>query len=198
MTAARLASELEAGQVAAIPTETVWGLVARLDRPDAIARIFALKGRDPSKPLQVLVESVDDIESVAHINLAAERVMDLLPGPLTLILEAVEGLPDLGSSDSTVGIRVPDHEAVQELLALTGPLAATSANLSGRKPCTTAQEVRSVFADQVVYPDAGEAGGTMASTVLDLAHGHPRLIRAGAVGHDEIEKALGETIRREW
>lgn len=190
------ADALEAGGVAVFPTETVWGIGARLDRPWAVRRIVEIKGRDPDKPLQVLLPDTDSLARVAELPLGAEDLAAaFMPGPLTMVLPARPGLPDLGGGE-TVGVRVPAHDTALELLARTGPLAASSANRAGRPTPATLEGVREVFADEVdAYVD-GPCPAGVPSTVLWLAAGAPRILRAGAADPIEIEAILGGRLAR--
>lgn len=183
---------LEAGEVIALPTDTVYGLAARIDRPEALGRIFSLKGRRPEVALPVL------IGRWRQVRLAAEewpRSASMLaarfwPGPLTVVVPA---LPEvgrlLGGDGRTVGLRRPHHRVVQALCTRAGPLAVTSANLSGEPPCTTADEVVSVFGQDLVVVDGGRCDGTP-STVVDCTVSPPRCLRQGGVPWSWVEAAL--------
>lgn len=186
---------LERGGVVVFPTETVFGLGGRLDRAQAIDRIFTLKGRARDKPLQVLLASAGRVGEVAHLSPDAERLAALfMPGPLTIVLPAREGVPDLGARGS-VGVRVPDHPVAVELLEASGPLAATSANRSGQATQPTLDGVRRVFGDAVdAYVD-GQVGSGPASSVVSLVEGEPELLREGAIGRTELEAVLGRALR---
>ena len=182
---------LDRGGVVAFPTETVFGLGGRLDRPRAIARIFELKGRRPDQPLQVLLRAPDAIGTVAElVNGAAALADAFMPGPITIVLLALDPLPELGGDGITIGVRVPAHPVAAELIAGAGPLAATSANRSGRSTPDDVDGVRAVFGDAVDVYLAGDAPGGTASTVVSLV-GEPRLLREGAIGRARIEAVLG-------
>jgi len=187
---------LERGLVVAFPTETVWGLGARLDRPDGIERLFALKGRERGKPLQVMVASAGSVSRVARVP-ESVRIERLLPGPVSLVLRARDALPDLGATGGTVAVRVPDHPVALELLELSGPLATTSANRSGEPTPDTLEGVRGVFGDGVeAYLDGPPAPAGTASTVVDLTGPEPVVLRAGAMGLEEVREALGDVPGR--
>jgi L-threonylcarbamoyladenylate synthase len=125
---------LKAGGVIAFPTETVYGIGALLSRPKAIARIYKIKKRPRSKPLQVLVSSLRQARELGVFNAQALRLAKKYwPGPLTLIVP--------GRKEKTVGLRVPAHRTVLDLIRKVGPIAATSANLSGENPFLNAQAV---------------------------------------------------------
>lgn len=189
--AAEIAAALAAGEVAILPTDTVYGLAASPRAPAAIARVFALKGRPGDKALPVLAASLDDLASVAVITPAAAAVARRFwPGPVTIVVERAAGFdPDLGGpGDGTVAVRIPDCKPALEVLAAAGPLAVTSANRSGAPPATTADGARAAFGDAVVHVlDGGTSAGTP-STVVSLVGG-PRLLRSGALDPDSVLRA---------
>ena len=185
--------ELLAGRVAVIPTETVYGLAASPRFPDAIDRIFQIKGRNRAKALPILGGSVDDLSSVVTFDRRAQRVAEeFWPGPLTLVLpRAQEFVADLGTGGrASVAVRVPGLSLTRELLAATGPLAVTSANLSGASSAATVDEVRAIFGDRIsAYLDGGRLGGRE-STIVSLV-GEPSILREGPIpGPDVLSGAL--------
>lgn len=185
---------LRDGRVVVLPTDTVYGLAAAVNHPEAIRSIFELKARPKDKALPVLAASLEDVRAVAVVSGRAEQAARAYwPGSLTLVLPRAPGFEiDLGGADgSTVAVRIPDCKAALEVLARTGPLAVTSANRSGRPPATTASEARSAVGDGVeVIVDGGPAGGTP-STVVSLV-GEPRVLRAGAIAGEEVLQAVAE------
>jgi L-threonylcarbamoyladenylate synthase len=167
---------LDGGGVAVVPTDTVYGLAARLDRASAITRIFDLKRRPISKALPVLVPSV---EAATRLGVfwpdALRMASEGWPGPLTLVVEASSPLPQVGGDGSTVGLRVPDHSFTLELLRRCGPLAATSANRSGMATGSTVDQVMAEFGDGVdLYIDGGLLAAAP-SKVISLVGDHKRL-----------------------
>ncbi len=201
---------LAAGGVVGVPTDTVYGLAARLDRPDAVAAVFELKGRPEGLALPVLVAGESQLDEVvvdwphaAHV--LAQRFW---PGPLTLVVHAPRGIGRLvGGDGTTVGVRHPRHPLMEALLDSSGPLAVTSANRHGQPPCTTAAELRRVFDAEPGAGDRGErpaspAGPRLAtvidggrcdgetSTVVDLVAEPPRCLRAGALAFSTVLAAL--------
>ncbi|MHB8220486.1 MAG: L-threonylcarbamoyladenylate synthase [Acidimicrobiales bacterium] len=184
---------LDAGRIVALPTDTVYGLAARIDRPGALAAIFAAKGRPRDLALPVLVGHQDQIDELADEwpPVAGVLAAEFWPGPLTLVVPAVEGLGELLGSGGTVGIRLPRHRLVQSTCADTGPLAVTSANVHGRPPCTTAAQVAAEFPDGevAVVVDGGLCDG-VPSTVVDCSVSPPACRRQGAVPWARIEAAL--------
>lgn len=177
-----------------VPTDTVYGLAAHLDHPEAVAAIFAAKGRPPEKPLPVLGTGVDQLSDVAVFDDRARRLAERFwPGPLTMILPRSAGFDaDLGGGETrTVGVRVPKEPRVLELLRLTGPLAVTSANRSGDPEATTVEEARLALGDRpAAYLDGGRCVGTP-STIVYLA-GERRLLREGPIPSDLVVQILSE------
>jgi L-threonylcarbamoyladenylate synthase len=181
--------ELRAGRVAVIPTDTVYGLAAACSAAPAL---FALKRRPQIKGLPILGSSVSDLERVATFSEAAHRIAEKLwPGPLTMVLARAPSFEaDLGGDGATVAVRVPAHEIVLELLARSGPLAVTSANLTGESPATTVAEARATFAPEIrAFLDGGRCDRVPSSVVS--VTGDLSLLRAGSVTLAEVRQALG-------
>ena len=187
-----VAQALDAGQVVVLPTDTVYGLAARLDRPGALATVFALKGRPPGLALPVLVGSPRQVHQVAAAwPAAAASLADRFwPGPLTLVVPA---LPEVGAAvgggGGTVGVRHPRHDFVGALCRETGPLAVTSANRHGEPPCTTAQAAAELFDGDLLVVDGGTCDAPP-STVVDCTQSPPSCVRQGAVPWARVEEAL--------
>ncbi len=183
-----------AGRLVVFPTDTVYGLGARPDDERAVARIFEAKGRDRSHALPVLVATIDVARAVASLDQRSDPLARAIwPGALTLVLPrtGVSRTWALGGDGSTVAIRVPAHPLALELLAKTGPVAVTSANRSGEPPCTTCHGLRATFGDLVETYLCDEAPlEGAASTVVDLAHGAPTVLRRGGLTAGEIERFL--------
>jgi L-threonylcarbamoyladenylate synthase len=177
-----------------LPTDTVYGVGSRPDDPEATARIFAAKGRPRDLELPVLVPDVDAAASIAVLDERAARLVERFwPGPLTVVLERTDASRgwDLGGDPTTVGVRVPRHPLALAVLERTGPLAVTSANRSGVPPATTCDQLTEVFGDAVaIYVCEDRPLEGVASTVVDLAHGDARVLRAGAVAEAEISVIL--------
>ena len=189
--AARALSE---GSVVAVPTDTVYGLAAALDRPEAIERLFELKGRPSDVPCAVLVAGPDQLATITGRlgPLASQLARRFWPGPLTLVVARSKDFEvDLGGppeARSTVGVRWPDDRLVGELARLSGPVAATSANLHGEPPAETAAEVRRAFdGDErlALVLDGGTCHG-VPSTVVDCTGETLRCLRDGAVSWAEV------------
>jgi len=196
---ATAAALLARGGVVAIPTETVYGLGADAANPDAVRRIFAIKGRPASHPVIVHVAGIDDIPRWSrHAPQAAYKLAERYwPGPLTLVLARAERVPDVvtGGQD-TVALRAPAHALTQSLLrAFGGGIAAPSANRFGRVSPTCAQHVRDDLGGEVdMVLDGGPCTIGLESTILALAGGRPSLLRPGAIGPQELSETLGEPI----
>lgn len=176
LTVAEVAAAIRAGGVAIVPTDTVYGLAAA---PDAAAEIFELKKRPASKALPVLGTGPAQLRAVAQLDEVALALAEKAwPGPLTLVVPRAGGFTaDLGGSDtSTIAVRVPAHPLALELLALSGPLAVTSANRSGDPPATTAHAARALFPDAVLL-DGGTCDGSP-STVVSIT-GEAQVLREG-------------------
>jgi L-threonylcarbamoyladenylate synthase len=176
---------LAAGGVVAFPTETFYGLgVSALDAA-AVARLFAVKERPASRPILVLVDDVERIESFAVLTARArELAVRHWPGALTLVLPARTVVPTaLTGGTGTIGVRQPAHAVARTLVAaLGGPITAPSANRSGEGPPTRAADVLAVFAGRIdLVLDAGPTPGGLPSTVLDVTVDPPRVLREGAV-----------------
>ena len=175
----------------AVPTDTVYGLAARIDRPRAVAEIFDLKGRPPDLALPVLVGRWRQVRLVAAdwpraASMVAARFW---PGPLTVVVPARPEVGALlGGDGRTVGVRRPRHRLVQSLCRFAGPLAVTSANAHSQPPCTTAAEVEATFGGLCVV-DGGLCDG-VPSTVVDCTVSPPVCLREGGVPWPWIEAAL--------
>jgi len=192
---------LVAGELVALPTETVYGLAADATNGQAVARIFATKGRPRFNPLIVHVPDVPAAERIAVMTGAAHKLAQAFwPGPLTLVMtrRSEAGLSDLVSAGlDSVAVRVPAHPVAQAVLAAAGrPLAAPSANRSGRVSPTTAQHVADDLGEEVrLILDGGATQHGLESTVLDVSVAERvRLLRLGAVSRDAIEAVLGEKL----
>jgi L-threonylcarbamoyladenylate synthase len=188
---------LRAGRLVAFPTETVYGLGGVATNERAVANIFAAKGRPRFNPLIVHVADLAQAKALALFNEAAQRAAARFwPGPLSLVLPRREncGLSLLASAGlETVAIRAPDHPVAQALLRETGqPVAAPSANRSGRVSPTEAAHVADEFGDKVALVlDGGATPIGIESTVLDLSSEKPALLRPGAVTLEELTELLG-------
>ena len=200
----RAAALLRAGELVAFPTETVYGLGADASNPQAIARIFAAKGRPADHPLIVHLAGASQLDRWAvDIPEAAHRLAAAFwPGPLTLILKRHPDVLDaITGGQDTVGLRVPNHPLALQLLrefggagggASGGGLAAPSANRFGHVSPTTAEHVREELGDAVaLILDGGPCAVGIESTILDLSAGEPRILRPGMLDAAAIGRVLG-------
>lgn len=199
------AALLDAGELVAFPTETVYGLGGDAANPQAVARIYAAKGRPANHPVIVhLAPHGDPQHWVERLPPEAQKLIDAFwPGPLTLILKRAAHIPAAvsGGQDS-VGLRCPSHPVAQALLEAFsarrgghGGVAAPSANRFGHVSPTTAQHVRDEFGDAVHVLDGGPSEVGIESTILDLSRGFPALLRPGRVTPHEIAGVLGVAPR---
>jgi L-threonylcarbamoyladenylate synthase len=193
------AAALADGAVVAVPTDTVYGLAVDPTQPEAVERLFALKGRPTDVPLPILVAGPEQVALVTgQLEAAALALAERYwPGPLTLVVPRPPGFTvDLGgpvAARQTVGVRRPDHPVVVALCELLGPLAVTSANLHGDPPATSAQEVVQAFAgsDQPeMVLDGGVCDG-VPSTVVECRGPASRCLREGALAWSVLQGADG-------
>ncbi len=181
-----LAARLAAGEVLGLPTDTVYGMAADLAHPDAVARLAVLKGRPPDIPIAVLVADEESAGTVGHlVGPATDLARAHWPGPLTLVVPARPGVAEIvGSTTGTVGLRCPDHPLVRALARMVGPLATTSANRHGEPTGATAEQVARDVAGLTLVVDGGRLTGP-ASTVVEVAGGAARVLRAGPLQLDD-------------
>lgn len=196
----RAAALLRAGQVVAIPTETVYGLAADATDAAAVARIYEAKGRPSFNPLIVHVPGLDAAREIATLDHAAAALAGAFwPGPLTLVLPLRDGHPIAALATAglpTVAIRVPDHPVAQEVLRRTDrPLAAPSANASGRVSSTAADHVLSHLDGRIAAVlDAGPCPVGVESTIVATGDGTPRLLRPGGLPVEAAEACLNHPL----
>ena len=188
---------LRNGGVAAIPTDTVYGLVAVYDDEEAVDRVFRIKSRPSGLAIPLLLDDVSSVERYISETPASFLALatTFWPGPLTLVLRKSHFVSDkLTAGRDTVGLRVPDHWLPRYIAkSLEKAITGTSANLSGSPSLTTAQAVEEQLGDAVdLVIDGGEARGTAASTVVDLSGGTPTILREGSITLEDIEKAIRE------
>ncbi|WP_350347144.1 L-threonylcarbamoyladenylate synthase [Agromyces sp. G08B096] len=213
LTGMRLArGALGRGELVVLPTDTVYGLAADAFSPEAVQRLLDAKGRGRTSPPPVLIPGVPTLDALARDipDEVRELVSRFWPGGLTVILHAQPSLQwDLGETRGTVALRMPDHRIALELLSETGPLAVSSANLSGRPAATTAQEAADMLGESVaVYLDGGPSGtgyeavgerpGDLSSTIVDATAltdgGRLRIVRAGVITRAQLAETVGEDV----
>ena len=193
----RAAELLRAGQLVALPTETVYGLAADARNTQAVRRIYEAKGRPAENPIIVHVASLELARRcVAVWPAAASRLaVAFWPGPLTLVLPRAAEIPPLVTAGGpTVGVRWPSHPLIQAVIRACGfPLAAPSANPSNELSPTTAEHVRKSLGARIpLIIDGGPARVGIESSVLDLASTPPRLLRPGMISAESLQAVLGE------
>lgn len=186
---------LRRGGLVAFPTDTVYGLAADYRNPEAIAGLFAAKGRDMGKAIAILVGEAEQLDlitpgfSVSAKSLAAH----FWPGALTLVVTRRPELPEQLSSLPTIGVRMPDHPVALRLLRAAGPLAVTSANRSGDENPLTAEDVLEQLGGRIdLVLDGGKCPGGVPSTVVDCTIPDVKILRQGAISVEAIHAALGE------
>lgn len=201
-TIARAGRLLAEGRLVAFPTETVYGLAADATNDRAVAAIFEAKGRPRFNPLIVHVADAAQAEGLVEMDARARALMAAYwPGALTLVLPRAKASPVslLASAGlDTIAVRMPDHPVARELIRASGrPLAAPSANRSGAVSPTTAEHVAESLGERVaLILDGGPCRIGVESTVLDLSHDRPVLLRPGGVPVETLEKALGQSLIR--
>lgn len=195
VTLLQAAKILNHGDVVAIPTETVYGLAARLSDVQAVQKIFALKNRPQDNPLIVHLADVSDLsELVQKIPDSFQKILQFWPGPLTVVLPANTHLvPEIVRAGlDTVALRVPEKSVTRELIRLTGPLVAPSANLSGKPSATRMQHVEDDFGESFPVLDDGPCEKGVESTVIRLTEEGWTLLRHGALPEEALVAVLGD------
>lgn len=192
---AAAAAAVSSGRLVVMPTDTVYGIGADAFDGRAVAALLAAKGRGRDMPVGVLVGSWHTIDGLVYSvsEDARELIRAFWPGALSLVVAQAPSLQwDLGDARGTVMLRMPLQPVAIELLRQTGPMAVSSANVSGQPPATTADEARRQLGDLVdVYLDGGTAEQQAASTILDLSGPQPRILREGPVSAAAIAEVLG-------
>lgn len=188
-------SAAKGGQLVVLPTDTVYGLGADAFDSAAVAALLAAKGRGRDMPVPVLVGSWHTIDGLVYTVPpgARELIRAFWPGALSLVVRQAPSLQwDLGDSNGTVMLRMPLHPVAIDVLREVGPMAVSSANISGRPPAVTAEEARHQLGDLVqVYLDGGQAAKQAASTIVDLTGATPKILRTGPISAEQIGSVLG-------
>ena len=189
----RAAGVLKEGGLVAFPTDTVYGVGALVDNRAGIEELYLVKDRQVERAIPVLLADIKDLAKVTvEIGEMADRLAESFwPGPLTLVVPRHPQLPGIISPSDTVGVRMPDHPTALALLKLTGPLAVTSANLSGASNSETAQEVYVQLGARIaLILDGGRTPGGAPSTVVDCTGTEPRILRPGPIPLHDLLSAL--------
>ena len=198
----RAGRALRNGEVVVIPTDTVYGLAAALDRPDAIGRLYAMKERPAAKAIPVLIDDVARVHRLTpRLSSTAARLAERFwPGALTLVLPAMPGLPSGVTTMTrdrieTVAVRVPDNALARSIIAAAGgALAVTSANRSGAAPALEAGQVTGLeFSQSLLIVDGGRASGGVPSTIVDVTSESAEILREGAIPAPAIAAAIANS-----
>ena len=185
---------LNKGGLVAFPTDTVYGVGALAFDGMAVGSIYAAKDRPVEKAIPVLIGETADLAKVTLEvpGVAVRMAARFWPGPMTLVVPKHPDLPETVSTSPTVGVRVPDHNVARAQLLAAGPMAVTSANISGQPSPSTAQEVLMQLGERIaLIIDGGKTPGGVPSTVVDCSGAEPLILRAGPILEDEIRAILG-------
>jgi tRNA threonylcarbamoyl adenosine modification protein (Sua5/YciO/YrdC/YwlC family) len=195
---AAAASAVRSERLVVLPTDTLYGLGADAFSSSAVRSLLAAKGRGPDMPVPVLVGSWSTIDGlVTTVPAAARELVEAFwPGGLSLVLPHAPSLAwDLGQTKGTVMLRMPLHPVALELLRDVGPMAVSSANVSGQPPASDAAMAEGQLGDSVeVYLDGGPSGEPVASTIVDLTADEPRILREGAITAAQVSDVLGRAV----
>lgn len=190
---------LRAGELVALPTDTVYGLAVALDAPGGLGRLFVAKDRPLDRGIVLLLADHHQADEVGLLDAAAHVLAAAFwPGGLTLVVpQRAEAKlpPELSGGAATIGLRLSAHGSPRALAAVLGPLPVSSANRSGEPPAISAGEVLAQLGDRpgvALVLDGGPAAGGVASTVVDCAAGPPRILRVGAIPADVLAATLDE------
>jgi tRNA threonylcarbamoyl adenosine modification protein (Sua5/YciO/YrdC/YwlC family) len=213
LTGMRLAKvSLGRNELVVVPTDTVYGLAADAFSAEGVRALLAAKGRGPQSPPPVLIGTIQTLQALAEEvpDVANRLAQTFWPGALTMILKAQSSLTwDLGETKGTVALRMPDHKIALALLQETGPLAVSSANLTGEPAATTCQQAEAYFGEKVsVYLDGGNSPKGEASTILDLTQivdtydsegtlstsGKIKIVRRGALSEEKIRSIARDLL----
>lgn len=189
---------IEAGNLLVIPTDTVYGIAADAFSASAVTALLEAKGRGREMPPPVLVPRADTVFGL--VDGVDETILTLTarfwPGPLTIIAAAQPSLDwDLGETHGTVAVRMPDDDDALALLARTGPLAVSSANISGKPAASSADAAQDMLGSDVeIYLDGGERTAGTASTIIDLSGDTPRIVRQGPITAEELREIVPDLL----
>lgn len=184
---------LNKGGLVAFPTDTVYGVGALVFNGKAVESIYVAKDRPIEKAIPVLIAEAEDMDKVATDipDIARRIAARFWPGPLTCIIPKKPTLPESVSATSTIGVRVPDHDVARALLRTTGPMAVTSANISGQASPSTADEVFAQLGGRIsLIIDGGKTPGRVPSTLVDCTSDDIKILREGPISLEEIKLKL--------
>jgi L-threonylcarbamoyladenylate synthase len=194
-------AELRNGRIIAVPTDTVYGIAVALETPGGVEALFRAKRRPPDKGIMLLLADAAQAPRIARWPPNAAALADAFwPGGLTIVVPQRPDVPlpaALTGGSPTIGLRVPNHPAPRALAAAVGPLPTTSANVSGLAEARDATAIVDQLGESIdLVLDGGPAHGGPASTVVDCSVEPPRLLRAGAVPVEDVERVLGFPLER--
>lgn len=188
-------SVIRSGGVVAVPTDTVYGIACSVENSNAIQSLYQIKIRESIKAIPVLIADMNQIDLVAKsLNENTRKLAQTFwPGALTLIVLKNDSLPLNLTIHPTVGVRIPDHDWLRAIMRETGPLAATSANISGEASPSTASQVLDQLNGRIeLIIDGGECKGGISSTVVDCSGEEIKILREGGITTGQIQSALGK------
>jgi L-threonylcarbamoyladenylate synthase len=190
---------LKQGQLVCFPTDTVYGIGAAAKNDEAVRRLYAVKGRPPTKPLPLLVSNTMEVSPIAEVSPVGQQLMGRFwPGALTIVFKKNPFFHSVAlAKGKTVALRMPDHDLVRDIIKELGePITGTSANRSGARPPVSAMEAAFQLGDLVsLVIDGGPARGGVESTVVDVSEDTPVIVREGAISRDDIEEAISRRLR---
>jgi len=184
---------LQEGEIVAFPTDTVYGLGANAFYSPGIIKLFEAKGRDANKAIAVLIGDLAQLDLLTdRMNKVGQKLAKAFwPGALTIVVPKKNDIPELLTAGNSIGIRMPNHPVALELLKQFGPIAATSANLSGKNNPHDAKDVYSQLNTRVpLILDGGRCPGGIPSTVVDCSENKVRILRPGGISEEEINKVI--------
>ena len=194
MTSDEAIAAIRAGEVVVVPTDTVYGLAADPSNPVAVERIYAIKGRPPGLELNLLAASVAQLDGLVEMDAVARALAGAFwPGPLSMVCPMGSRRLVIPRGGGTLMVRVPAHDLLRGLLAVTGPVASTSANRHGAPPATTAPAAELSLGGDVAGVVEGGPSVGMASTIIDLSSRPPRLLREGPIASIALRPYFGGT-----
>ena len=184
---------IRSGGIVAFPTDTVYGIGANAFDLAAIAKLYNVKNRDANKPIAILLADVSQLTLVcSSIPDYATRLGEKFwPGALTLVLPRDPSVPEILSPTPTIGVRIPDHAFARSLIRVSGPMAVTSANISGQQSATSAEEILEKLGEQVdLIIDGGRSKGGIPSTVVDCTGATFKILRLGTISTEQVRSAV--------
>jgi len=183
------------GDLIIIPTDTVYGLAARLYDEAALEKIYQIKGREQSKQIPILCSKMSDLLPIAETNIVSRAIMkNLWPGALTIVMPTTKQFFEM-TGEKTIAARIPNHPVALELIEKYGVLRVTSLNKSGQPPMTDIRAIRQEFGPYVVEIHEQEFNQSdISSTVIDMSSGEVKILREGSITMDDLQKALKNIV----